>query len=115
KVGAGVQSDMLIAPSRQIDRGTTWFLRSRRLGDDIAATISHFAARVEALATRLPQLLDEADRARIDAAIAHYVSRGVSRELAERVVTFDTLYATLDIVEVADAAQRPVELVAEIY
>ena len=37
------------------------------------------------------------------------------RELAARVVTFDTLYATLDIAEVAASAKRPVELVAAIY
>ena len=37
------------------------------------------------------------------------------RELAERVVTFDTLYATLDIAEVAGSARWPVELVAAIY
>jgi glutamate dehydrogenase len=115
KVDDAVQSAMLIDTARLIDRGTTWFLRSRRLSEDMGATISHFAARVDALATRLPQLLDEADRARIETAVAHYVAQGVSRELAERVVTFDTLYATLDIVEVADSTQRPVELVAEIY
>jgi glutamate dehydrogenase len=115
KVDDAVQSAMLIDTARLIDRGTTWFLRSRRLSEDMAATIAHFAARVGALATRLRELLDEADRARIEAAVAHYVAQGVSRDLAERVVTFDTLYATLDIVEVADSAQRPVEIVAEIY
>ncbi len=115
KVDDAVQSAMLIDTARLIDRGTMWFLRSRRLGEDMAATIAHFAARVEALATRLQQLLDDADRARIESAVAHYVAQGVSRELAERVVTFDTLYATLDIVEVADSTRRPVETVAEIY
>ena len=35
--------------------------------------------------------------------------------LAARAVTLDALYLTLDIVEVAGATQRPVELVAEIY
>src|SRR5206468_9772297 len=34
-----VQSAMLIDTSRLIIRGTTWFLRSRRLSDDMAATI----------------------------------------------------------------------------
>ena len=92
-----------------------WLLRSRRLSDDMAATIAHFTPRVEALATRLPQLLDVADRARLEAAAAAYTANGVPEALAQRVVTLDTLYSTLDIVEVADAAKRPVELVAEIY
>ena len=41
--------------------------------------------------------------------------RACRSALAARVVTFDTLYATLDIVEVADRSKRPPEAVAEIY
>jgi glutamate dehydrogenase len=106
---------MLIDASRLIERGTMWFLRSRRLSDDMAATIAQFSPRVEALQSRLAQLLDPGDRARIDSEVGVYAESGVPQSLAERVVVLDTLYSTLDIVEVADATQRPVELVAEIY
>jgi glutamate dehydrogenase len=106
---------MLIKMSRELERGTTWFLRSRRLGEDMAATIGEFAPRVEALAARLPTLLDPAGRARVGAAVADYVAQGVPEALAARAVTLDALYLTLDIVEVAGATRRPVELVAEIY
>ncbi len=110
-----LQSAMLIDMSRELERGTTWFLRSRRLSDDMAATIAHFASRVEALATHLPALLDAEGRARVSAAVADYAAKGVSGELATRVVTLDQLYSTLDIVEVAAATKRPAELVAEVY
>jgi glutamate dehydrogenase len=43
------------------------------------------------------------------------VAGGVPRELAERVVTFDSLYATLDIAEIAGTARWPVAVVAAIY
>jgi glutamate dehydrogenase len=115
KVDDAVQSAMLIDTSRLIDRGTMWFLRSRRLGDDMAGTIAHFSARIEALASRLPQLLDAAERGRVDAEIARYEAQAVPHDLAARVATFDTLYAALDIIEVAEATQRPVELVADVY
>src|SRR5947208_2204878 len=115
KIDDAVQSSMLIDSSRLIERATTWFLRSRRLSDDMAATIAQFAPRVEALATRLHELIDTGDRARIDSAVASYVASGVPEPLAARVVALDTLYSTLDIVEVADATNRPVELVAGIY
>jgi len=115
KVPDEVQSQMLIDTSRQLERGTKWFLRSRRLVDDMGATIEHFTSNVEKLAARLPQLLDAEERARVDAAAAHYATHGVPRELAERVVTFGTLYATLDIAEIAGSARWPVELVAAIY
>ena len=114
-VDDAVQSAMLHETSRLIVRGTTWFLRSRRLTEDMAATISHFTPQVGALSTQLAQLLDPGERARIDAAAAAYVAQGVPQPLALRVVEVDTLYAALDIVEVAGAARRPVETVAELY
>jgi len=115
RIDDALQSAMLIDMSRELERGTTWFLRSRRLSDDMGTTIAHFAPRVEALAARLPALLDEASRARLVAAVADYAGKGVPAPLATRVVTLDALYSTLDIVEVAAATNRPVELVAEIY
>ena len=81
----------------------------------MAATIAQFAPGVEALSTALPKLLDAGERARVDAAIARGTAQGVPPELAARVVTFDTLYAALDIVEEAATTQRPVETVARIY
>jgi glutamate dehydrogenase len=115
KVDDAVQSAMLIDTSAQLERGTTWFLRSRRLAYDMGATISNFAPGVAELSERLPKLLDAGERTRVDAAVAHYVAQGVPKDLAVRVVTFDTLYATLDIAEVAANAKRPVEPVAAVY
>ena len=115
RVDDAVQAAMLIDAGRLIDRGTMWFLRSRRLTEDMAATIAHFQPRVEALAARLPELLDAGDRARVRSAIAEYQSRQVPESLATRMVALDALYSTLDIVEVAGTTRRPVELVAEIY
>ena len=115
QVADEVQSRMLIHTSAQLERSTTWFLRSRRLCDDLAATIAHFRPGVEALSARLPELQDSDERARVDAAVARTVADGVPAELASRVVTFDTLHATLDIAEVASTAGQPVERVAEVY
>jgi glutamate dehydrogenase len=115
EVEDAVQTQMLVDSSRLIERATMWFLRSRRLSDDMAATIAQFAPRVEALASRLRDLTDAADRPYVEAAVDAYAAHGVPRSLAARVVALDTLYSTLDIVEVGDATGRPVELVAEIY
>ena len=115
RVDDAVQADLLIESSRLIDRGTTWFLRSRRLQDDMAATIARFAPGVEALATALPKLLDDNDRANLDAAIARGTAQGTPPALAARVVALDRLYAALDIVEEAGDNARPVETVARIY
>ena len=79
KVDDALQAAMLIDMSRELERGTTWFLRSRRLGEDMAATIAHFAPRVEALAAGLPALLDAPGRARIGAAVGGSCRQGAFR------------------------------------
>ena len=115
QVDDALQSAMLIDTSRQLERGTTWFLRSKRLADDMGATIAHFQPKLLALSAQLMLGLDGDERGRIDAAAARYVEGGVPRELAEQVVTFDSLYATLDIAELAGSADVPAEDVAQIY
>ena len=115
RVDDAVQAALLIDSSRLIDRGTTWFLRSRQLSEEMGATIARFAPGVEALATALPHLLDADDRRRLEGEIARRTAQGTPRELAARVVALDMLYAALDIVEEATNTQRPVETVARIY
>ncbi len=115
KVDDAVQSAILIDSSMLIERGTKWFLRSRRLNDEMAATIALFKPRAEALEAQLPQLLDDADRTRMAASVDGYVAKGVPPEVAARVVALEMVYSTLDIVEVADTTSRPIELVAQIY
>lgn len=115
KVEDAVQSKLLTDTSRQLERATKWMLRSRRLSEDMQSVIDHFKPNVDALSARLPQLLDADERGRDEAAAALYVQAGVPRELAERVVTFDSLNATLDIAELAGSARWPVALVAAIY
>ncbi len=115
KVDDAQQATMLIDTSRLLERGTMWFLRSRRLADDMDTTIAHFRPGVEALSANLPKLLDAGERARVQAEVDRLAAAGVSRDLAQRVVTFDTLYATLDVAEVAATAGKPVEPVAAIY
>jgi len=115
KVADAVQSAMLIDTSGQLERGTTWFLRSRRLGEDMAGTIAYFRPGFEALSAQLPKLVSATEQAGIDAKVGELVKVGVPRDLAERVVKFDTLYAALDIAEVAAEARKPVEQVAAVY
>ncbi len=115
QVADEVQSRMLVHTSAQLERGTTWLLRSRRLADDMAQTIEYFKPGVEALSARLHELQGDGERLRVEAEVARLVAEGVPPDLALRVVTFDALHGMLDIAEAAGNAAQPVELVAEIY
>jgi glutamate dehydrogenase len=115
KIDDAVQVEMLVDASQLLERGTMWFLRSRRLTDDMAATIAQFTPRVDALASRLSELTKAGDNAPFDSEANSYVALGVPVAIASRVAVLNTLYSMLDIVEVGEATGRPVELVANIY
>jgi glutamate dehydrogenase len=70
---------------------------------------------VDALAALLPKLTEVGDSAGVRTGADVYAARGVPEQVAARVAALDTLYSTLDIVEIGDATGRRVELVAQIY
>jgi glutamate dehydrogenase len=115
KVADSIQADMLIEAGRLIVRATPWFLRSRWLAGPLAATIERFQPGVAALHAHLLQLLDAPARSQLDIAVVRWTQAGVPQEIALRVAALDTLYAALDIVEIAAASGRPVETVAGVY
>ncbi len=115
KVADSMQADMLIEAGRLSVRATSWFLRSRRLAEPMEQTIERFQPGVEALHAHLLQLLDAPARSQLDIAVVRWTQAGVPQEIALRVAALDTLYAALDIVEIAESTERPVETVAGVY
>jgi glutamate dehydrogenase len=115
KVPDAVQAEMLVESGRTIVRGTAWFLRSRRLAEDMAATIGLFRPGVEQVGGIFGSLLDASARAAIEAQAGGYAAAGVPEAVAVRVAAGDTLFGALDITEIAQAAQRPVPVVAGVY
>ena len=81
----------------------------------MATTIEHFTPGVEALSASLPKLQSTGERERFEGEVGTLTEAGVPRAIAERVVSSDTLYAILDIAEVAASAQRSVGPVAAVY
>jgi glutamate dehydrogenase len=115
KVADSVQSEMLIEAGRLTVRATTWFLRSKRLGDEMSATIGHFAAGVQALASNLPALVGGEVHGRLQARAAKFVAQGVAAVIAARVAASEILFSALDVVELASSHAKPVETVARVY
>jgi glutamate dehydrogenase len=115
KVPDQIQSEMLIEAGRLTVRATGWFLRSRRLAEPMEQTIERFQPGVETLYGALMKLLDAPARSQLDIQAVRWTQAGVPRELALRVAALDTLFAALDIIEVAESTGRPVPAVAGVY
>jgi glutamate dehydrogenase len=109
------QSALLVEAGRLTVRATLWLLRSKRMPDDMAATIAHFQPAARSLAASLPDLLDDPSRANVDARAARYAASGAPETLARQVASLDNLFSVLDIVEIAGRHGRPVETVASVY
>jgi glutamate dehydrogenase len=115
KTPDAVQSAMLIASERLMSRATRWFLRCRSLKEDLAKTVRHFAPKVKSLAWNLDEFLPGEECDALRQAAERLTESKVPSDLANRVVRFDSIYSTLDIVDVAAATNRSAEEVAGVY
>ncbi len=115
RVEAQTQIRMLLDGRKLVERATRWLLRNRRPPLDVAATVSYFWERTAELFGRIPELLLDGAREDLERATEQLVEANVPPELARRVATFKTMFSALDIVDVAEATDQPVETAAEVY
>jgi glutamate dehydrogenase len=111
-----LQSQMLIALGRRTVRATTWFLRSRRLAEPMAAVIERFASAAGALLQFIAATPPNTPwRVPIAQLNQELVAKGVPPPLAQQVAASDTSFAALDIAEVAESSKQPLNAVANTY
>ena len=115
EVDASTQIGMLLEARRLVERATRWLLRSRPRPLDIGAEIERFAPGASAVADALPGVLVSAEREAFEARVRAMVEDRVPAELAHRVASFGDLFAALDIVGVAGAAERSIGDVAAVH
>jgi glutamate dehydrogenase len=115
RVPSALQSEMLIDAGRLVLRGTLWFLRRRRVKMPIAEVLKIFAPGLAAVRSQLPAALAPGDRRAWEAYVARLTSEGVPSALAESLAGTDSLYAVLDVTEVALDQKKSVESMARLY
>ena len=115
KVPADVQTGMILAGRRLIERATRWLLRNRRPPLDVADTVSYFAEGVSEFVGLVPELLPDTDRRSLEDRAGELSDRGVPQDLARRVATLDVVFPALDVVDVATVTGEPVESAAAVY
>ncbi|HEV3476500.1 MAG TPA: NAD-glutamate dehydrogenase, partial [Rubrobacteraceae bacterium] len=112
-IEAQTQIRMLLDGRRLVERATRWLLRNRRPPLDVAAAVSYFSERTAELSGRIMELLP--DREAIERATGQLVEANVPPELARRMAILNRLFSALDIVDVAEATDQPVETAAGVY
>jgi glutamate dehydrogenase len=110
-----VQARMLIDIGRLSALGSAWFLRSKRLHDELKATVARFAPGIRAIASQVPGLLQGGAREEVVREVGELQEAGVPAELARRVAGIEALAGALDVVEIAAVTGQAVEAVATVY
>jgi glutamate dehydrogenase len=114
-VAAEVQIRTLLEGRRLIERGSRWLLRNVPRPIDIGATVARFAPGAEVLYEAVPRLLGAGDLEPLLARSEELEAAGVPADLARRVATLPTMFATFDVVEVAAESGAAVEEVAAVH
>ncbi|OLR89565.1 NAD-glutamate dehydrogenase [Actinokineospora bangkokensis] len=104
---------MVLETRRLLDRAARWLLTHRPQPLQVGAEITRFRERVGLLAGAVPGLLRGPARDESAAQVEAWVAEGVPAELATRVATLLDAYGLLDVVEVAELAERDGEVEVE--
>ncbi|MDT5316850.1 MAG: glutamate dehydrogenase [Mycobacterium sp.] len=114
-VPVAVTDRMTLDLRRLIDRAGRWLLNYRPQPLAVGAEVNRFAAKVAELTPRMSEWLRGDDRAIVAKDSSDFIAQGVSEDLAFMVATGLYQYSLLDVIDIADIADRdPVE-VADAY
>ena len=115
QVPASVQTAMYVQISRLLKHATQWLLDRPENSADIAKAVAHFAPGIASLTSVLPEVVGPVESLRLDEAVAQFVDLGVPATLARRVASLRSLYAALDIADIAEKQSADVRSVALAY
>lgn len=115
KVDASTQNEMMMLYVRLLRRITRWFVRSQRTRLDISKAVKLYAPGVQALKDAMPAVLCEGIRTQYEDTFNHYEQMGVSKKLAHELTITAGLFASMDIIHVANQLNVEIDNVAEAY
>ena len=114
-VPVAVTDRMTLDLRRLLDRAARWLLNYRPQPLAVGAETNRFAAKVAALTPGMPRWLRGDDQAIVAKETAEFVANGVDRDLAYAVASGLYQYSLLDVIDVADIADRDPAEVADTY
>ncbi|NTS78725.1 NAD-glutamate dehydrogenase [Catenovulum sp. SM1970] len=115
KLKSSKQNQILFQLRRTIRRATRWFLRHRTHDLTIEKAIEQFKPAFDTLAVKLEDYMVDKEAADIANAAQGLIDEGIDKDLAFKLARMSSLFSIMDIAQVANASDRSVELVAEVY
>ncbi|MCM2681161.1 NAD-glutamate dehydrogenase [Echinimonas agarilytica] len=114
-VPASTQLECMIEIRRILRHATRWFVRHRNRAMSINDSVMFYLPAFESVLNHLETSLVPAEWQVLQQQSKDYQEKGLPASLAEKMATLSTLFSTLDIAQIAQLQNRPIELVSEIY
>jgi glutamate dehydrogenase len=114
-VSTQTQTILYLEFRRLLDRASRWFLSTRPTNIDVVAEVERFRAAVAEFAPRVGEVLQGSERRRLEKRIKELEKLGVPAATATRAASLLDLFSLLDVVDLAEELELPVEEVAAVY
>lgn len=106
RVPTEVADQMVLETRRLLDRASRWLLSNRPQPLAVGAEINRFAKVIRVIAPKVGDLLRGEAKQAVERDTAQLVEHGVPEALARRIAALLDAYGLLDVIEVAELAER---------
>jgi glutamate dehydrogenase len=114
-VSTETQTTLYLEFRRLLDRAARWFLSTRPTNIDVVAEVERFRAPVAQFAPRVGELLQGSERRRLERRTKELEKLGVPAATATRAASLLDLFSLLDVIDLAEELELPVDEVAGVY
>ncbi|MGB3726775.1 MAG: NAD-glutamate dehydrogenase [Glaciecola sp.] len=115
KIESDLQLEILDEMRRTLRRSVRWFIRHGELDLDINVAIDKYKDAFSIVSNNLTDYLVESEVKEVQDRTTYLVKENVPETTAQRVASLSNLFSSLDLAQVAETENRPVELVARLY
>jgi glutamate dehydrogenase len=115
QVPTAAQTELYLEFRRLLDRSVRWFLNNQSLTSEVEEDIERFRGAVQELTPRIGEMLLGTERERWQGQAGRARRDGIPAELADRYASLLDSFSLLDVIELAEQVDRPVDEVAQMY
>ena len=114
-IAADVQLEILDGMRRVLRRTVRWYIRHGETNMPIEKAVEKYQGAFNTISTNLTSYLVSEEVSEVEQRCNYLVSKHVPKEIAYRIACLGNLFSSLDLAQIAEIEQRPVEVVARLY